>query len=228
MKKSWYDSLLGMILPESAKVILGYDVWDIDKHFIFFICLVFYCIFLGCGIAIGYTQYQAIVTQKFISLDSSSGICVEVPRGLNSDYEADDVGYWSTHGKFKYQRSLYAVSTKSLQMTTAQWTAAMSSIIKQVKTVTEKGKFRDYAWNMVMWASFSTTVQAPDRLDEIINRVQPGGSLQFYANADSDILFGDREIIGVNFGNKNGICAPSSNIAGYYHLYIINFIHITW
>ena len=62
----------------------------------------------------------------------------------------------------------------------------MSSIIDKVKTVTKTGKIRDYTWNMVMWGSFSTTVRAPDRRDEITNRVQPGGSLSFYANADSE------------------------------------------
>ena len=67
-----------------------------------------------------------------------------------------------------------------------------------------------------MWGSFSTKVQAPDREDEITKRTQPGGSLQFYVNADSDILFGDRDIVGVNFGNKNGICAPTINTSGYY------------
>ena len=116
---------------------------------ILFICLVFYCVFLGCGIYIGYSQYQAIITQKFISLDDTSGICKEVPRGLNSKYEADDVGYWSTNGKFKYQRSLYAVQTKSLQMTSQEWNIAMSSIMKQLKAVSDKGAYRDFGWNMV-------------------------------------------------------------------------------
>ena len=149
-------------------------------------------------------------------------MCEEVPRGLNSDYYADDVGYWSTNEKFQYQRAMYAATTKSLQMTSTQWNSAMTSIIDKVKSVTQTGKLRDYAWNMVMWGSFSSTVQAPDRKDEITNKVQPGGSLQFYANADSDILFGDRQIMSVNFGNKNGICAPASNTVGNinYYLYI--------
>ena len=57
---------------------------------------------------------------RFISLDVESGVCEEVPRGLNSDYCSDDTGYWSTNEKFQYQRAMYAASIKSLQMTSTQ------------------------------------------------------------------------------------------------------------
>jgi hypothetical protein len=69
---------------------------------------------------------------------------------------------------------------------------------------------------MVLWGSFSTTIQAPDRYDEITKRIQPGGSLEFYANADSDILFGERDVISVNFGNKNGICSPTTKTSAHF------------
>ena len=101
-------------------------------------------------------------------------------------------------------------------MTSSEWTKAMTAIIKQMTTMTDKGKLRDFAWNTVLWGSFSTTVQAPDRYDEITKRTQPGGSLEFYANADSDILFGEREVISVNFGNKNGVCSPSTKTSAHF------------
>lgn len=198
------------VLPRSAKKILGYDVWDLDKKLIIIICVVFYAFAIGSGAAVGLTQYNADVAQKFISLNENSGLCYEVPRGLNSEYMADDVGYWSTNNKFKYQKALYAASVKSLQMTGAEWQLAMNAVIKRLQTMTTKGRFRDFGWNMVLLGSFSTTVQAPDRWDSIFKRNQPGGSLQFYANADSDILFGERNLVSINFANKNGICAFSN------------------
>lgn len=88
-KKPLLDTIIGLIIPESAQVILGYDVWDIDKRWILIICFVFYCVFLGCGLAIGVTQYKTTVEQKFISLDPGSGVCTEVPRSLNSVYEVN-------------------------------------------------------------------------------------------------------------------------------------------
>jgi len=63
---------------------------------------------------------------------------------------------------------------------------------------------------------FTTTITiiiAPDTTDAL-ERLQPGGSLQFYPNADAQMLFGERDILGVSFANKNGICAPLSNSTG--------------
>jgi len=68
-----FDRILQAIIPPSAKVILGYDIWDIDKSFIFIICLAFYGVFLIAGIAVGYSQYHTIITEKFMSLDPTSG-----------------------------------------------------------------------------------------------------------------------------------------------------------
>jgi len=225
--KPLFDNILEKVIPPSAKVILGYDVWDIDKRLIIVICAVFYGLFLGFGLYIGVSQYESIVKQKFISLDASSGDCVEVPRPLNSVYQADDVGYWSTNIKFKYHKSLYLARANSLQMTQDDWTTAMGAIKDQLKQVTDKGKRRDFSWNMVMWSSYSSLIQAPDAEDAKGN-VIPGGSLQFYPNADAGAVLGDRDIISVNFGNKNGICAPVSKTSASFdtgsNSFIISFL----
>lgn len=54
-------------------------------------------------------------------------------------------------------------------MTTAEWTKAMSAVITEMKTMTEKGKLRDFAWNMVLWGSFSTTIQGTNLSFAILN-----------------------------------------------------------
>lgn len=149
-------------------------------------------------------------------MDKTSGACQEVPRPLNSEYYADERGYWSTDNRFKYEKAIYHVSAKSLQFIDSDYRKAMVSMINQLTMMTDKGKLRDFSWNMVMWGSFSATVIAPDYTDEITGKKNPGGSLTMYAEADSDIIFGARDIISVNFGNKNGICAPLGKTSGYF------------
>jgi len=69
---------------------------------------------------------------------------------------------------------------------------------------------------MVLWSSYSSIIRAPDVVDAQTGEVLPGGSLQFYAEADSDIIFGERDILSTNFGNKNGACAPMSNTKSFF------------
>ena len=104
------DTVLKNIVPDAAKTILGYDVWDFKKPAVILICLIFYIVYIGTGITVGVTQYDSIVTQKFISMDINSGDCLEVPRSLNANYEADDLGQWSTSSRFQYKRALYTAS----------------------------------------------------------------------------------------------------------------------
>jgi len=63
---------------------------------------------------------------------------------------------------------------------------------------------------MVLWCSYFSKTQAPDTVDAR-GKVIPGGSLQFYPNADPEIIFGERAIVDANFGNKNGACSPTSS-----------------
>jgi len=116
--KDLFDKVLENILPEAAKVVFGYDMFDIDKRIIVLICVFFYGLLVGLGLYIGYSQYMSIIGQKFISIDPSSGECYEVPRPLNSLYYADSLGFWSTNAGFKYRRSLYLAKANSLQMVT--------------------------------------------------------------------------------------------------------------
>ena len=96
------------------------------------------------------TQYTTLTTSKFISLDPASGdwyhhhiiiiiitiiiiiiimISIEVPTSVDSVFQADDEGYWSTSSNFKFSKSLYSLRANSLKVTTSQWKTVTVIII---------------------------------------------------------------------------------------------------
>jgi hypothetical protein len=150
-----------------------------------FAVLLYQAAFIALLIYFVVSSYNDGVSQSFISLDKTSGVCktdrsldvcCEVPQTVTGTFLADTKGLWNTQNGFSYINNNYAVTVAGLEYTNAQWEHVMKNITEQLSTIGLKGENRDLAWNMVAWASF--TAQNLER-----------GFLQFYATGTPAIMF---------------------------------------
>lgn len=201
MRKSRFSSFVNSIVPESGKNILGYDIMDMGIGVIFFVSIIFYFCYFGTGLGVFIFQFSNKLNTYYLSMDPYSGYCTEVPKSINAVYNADDRGFWSTSPRFRFDRSIYELNANGLRLTNDDWNKALTAVASKLNTTALKGQMRDFAWNMVMWGSFAITVNSPK-----------GGTMKFYANADSDVIFGENgDIVSAGFGNKFGLCQPAQD-----------------
>jgi cellobiose phosphorylase len=102
-----------------------------------------------------YTSYMDGVSNSFISLDKTSGVCkgergsdtcCEVPQTITGTFLADSRGRWNTQNGFSYINNNYAITVAGLEYTNEQWTEVMKNITAQLSTIGLKSENRDYAW----------------------------------------------------------------------------------
>jgi hypothetical protein len=213
--KLWLLKSLKKLFPESSLI----ESDDVPYLYIAIICISFYFVFLGVGVFFGYATYMDMRTSYFLSIQGNQTLpgtmmyvqeCWEVPRTLSGQYYADTNGFWSTRSMYDPAKTMYGITLTVLKITIEQFAEAMLGVIQKMKAVSARSVNRDLAWNIIMFSSYYVTIHGP--ISEDLNGdVIPGGTLEFYAAADSDILLGQRRIVSATFGNQfHGICDPAN------------------
>eukprot|EP01038_Epipyxis_sp_PR26KG_P009688 gene9688-13041_t len=155
-------------------------------------------------------QYVLGRTSTFITLDNTSGVCkddpssttcCEVPQSVTGSYLADSSGKWNTQTGFSYVNNIYQVTLLGLTFTNAQWKSVMNNIADQVKSIGNRGKSRDFSWNLVALSSFSA--QNTDQ-----------GLLQFFSSGSANIIF-NKQYIGVAYASAKEQCQNVSSSVVY-------------
>jgi hypothetical protein len=147
---------------------------------------------VGIAVVLFYFQYKENLTNTFISLDPNAGNCSEVPQTVTGKFMSDIKGNWITNTDFSYILNSYSVNLLGLQYTNARWSRVMTEVTAQVKVVGEKGANRDYAWNMVVWSSFTANF-----------KTQEEGSMTFSSEGRAGIIF-NKEIGAIQAGSRVG------------------------
>lgn len=120
-----------------------------------FAFFVYQATFIALIIYFIYSAYHDGVTQSFISLDKTSGVCkddsssttcCEVPQTITGTFLADTQGRWNTQNNFSYINNNYAITVAGLEYTNAQWAEVMKNITDQLSVIGLKGENRDLAW----------------------------------------------------------------------------------
>jgi 23S rRNA A2030 N6-methylase RlmJ len=114
-------------------------------------------------------NYNQSRTSSFITLDQYAGVCVdnlysttccEVPQSITGIFLLDNKARWNTESNFDYQRAVYSITMTGVQYTNEQWFALMRSIQDELYEIGYiRGRYRDFSWNLIAWASF-TAVQS--------------------------------------------------------------------
>ena len=135
--------------------------------------------------------------------DASSSTCCEIPVSVSGTFLADARNNWNTDKTFSYINGLYYVSMAGLKYTIEDWTKFMLVVQSRLELIGDtKGSLRDFAWNVIAWASFTVTSRS-------------SGYLQFSASGDVGAMFNKPITIGNYASRQSDIqsCVLNSTVA---------------
>lgn len=177
---------------------LNYICSFVYRKWITFFVYSFSFIVVACALFI--QSYQTNRTQTFISLDKTSGVCIdqpkkttccEVPQTVTGTYMLDDFDHWNTESGFNYVHQIYSVGLAGLEYTNDYWADIMKSVDSNIKEIGyTRGRFRDFSWNLIAWASFTNIFYTKEK-----------GTLQFYASGDVGKIF-SKPIINAGYASN--------------------------
>lgn len=121
-------------------------IWGIIKRVVMFI--VFITLFVQ-------SFQNSYITQKYVALDSTSGICEEVPKTWTGNYDIDYYGRWQGSIGFKPEHGMYRIQLQDFSMTMPKYRDLMKSFKEKLRVTGDLLLKNDLAHNILYWASYS-------------------------------------------------------------------------
>jgi hypothetical protein len=101
--------------------------------------------------------YEQGVTTKYISLDPTSGVCVDVVKSVSGAYMVDTNGTWEGHPNFDYSRAMYEMDWTDSTMTSAQYTEIMNMAKSQLTELGTASGGMDLATTLLMYTAWQVS-----------------------------------------------------------------------
>jgi hypothetical protein len=84
----------------------------------------------------------------------------------------------------------------------------------KMKPLSDKGMYRDFSWNSVLWSSSNTRIKISNKFGKKTQTISRG-TIEIYPQATADVLFGAAEIVSAGFSNSYGRCVNKTT-RGYF------------
>ena len=98
--------------------------------------------------------YFTGLKSKYISLDPSSGNCVEVVKSVSGVYSADENGTWVGHPGYSYSRSLYALNLVDASVLQSDYENIMLLAKQEVTNLGNASQDFDLSLNLIIYMSW--------------------------------------------------------------------------
>ena len=86
------------------------DTSRLPTFWLFVVSFLFNALIYGYVLYSFQKIYQQQLTDSFVSLEESSGICNAVPKSVSGSFPASYDGYWKSDPQFSYNYSAYVVN----------------------------------------------------------------------------------------------------------------------
>lgn len=150
-----------------------------------------------------YTGYQSSLSQEFMSLDASAGVCDPVVQPLSGTYLVDKHGHWEGTTEFRYNLAQYEFVFSNFQGTSEQYYNLLNETYEKIVDAGQAHYANnDLAYNLILWSSFSAVVSSPNGIPQKIA-----------LTGDDQYIFSRDDAFGA-ISNVNNDC-DSSSIASY-------------
>ena len=121
-------------------------MWGIIKRVVMFV--VFITLFVQ-------SFQNSYIMQKYVALDSSSGICENVPKTWTGNYDVDYYGRWQGSTDFKPEYGMYQIQLQDFSMTMPKFRNLMKSFKEKLQATGNLLLKNDLAHNILYWSSYS-------------------------------------------------------------------------
>jgi hypothetical protein len=165
-----------------------------------------YCVCLAIFIYFAERSYATSITQKFISLDPSSGICETVPISVTASYYGDTLGNWEGTPGFVYYESILHFSFNNFEVSSVQEYQQMMGVFNtSLHYYGELSSRQNLGLNVVLWMSLVRYYSTADPLTSNFSSTGRG-NLQFMElTGDPAVIFKSR-FTGVALSASSGFC----------------------
>jgi hypothetical protein len=143
---------------------------------------------IACGVCLFWYGYTTNRKTNFMSLNDKAGLCrtsvsstscCEIERPVVGTYLVDSDSTYDTSDSFNYQKNLYNLNFIGLSSNTTSWKKMIRSVQVDLLNLANRAQYRDYAWNMVVWASYSYVPRS----------IATSGVLSFSLSGDIEVMF---------------------------------------
>lgn len=133
----------------------------------------------------GYTTNRS---DTFMSLDPKAGncktdrtlkTCCPIEKEVSGTYLVDTSHAYDSDEDFEYGNQIYTLTLLGLLAEPRSWSRIVRTIKSDVALVAGRASFRDYAWNMVAWSSYSYYAAG----------LSTGGIVQFSLSGNVGMIF---------------------------------------
>jgi len=149
--------------------------------------------------------YEQGVTTKFISLDPTSGACVDVVKSVSGAYMVDTSGIWVGNSGFDYSRAIYEMDWTDSAMTSDEYTIIMTMAKQQLMDLGTASSTMDLSTTLLMYTAWQLIC---DPAQNEVCSVFSGQSFVF--TADSSYMFALSHI-DMTLSNVHADCNSYSN-----------------
>jgi hypothetical protein len=98
--------------------------------------------------------YDQGMTQKFISIDNTTGVCEPVERSITGDFDADTNGNWAGNADYSVSLSLYQLLLTDAKFTSSTYETIMLMSYAALLKLGEVGKTQDLAGNIAVFITW--------------------------------------------------------------------------
>lgn len=106
-----------------------------------------------------YTVYQSGITSRFLSLDPTSGNCIDVKKPITANFIADKNGVWLGDDGFDYSRAWYKFNMVNSFLTYADYAFIMDLKFRQLDAFGQAGFNNSLSLNLMVLVSWSLYCQ---------------------------------------------------------------------
>ena len=158
----------------------------------------------------GQETYYQMAEESFISIDTSAGICKDIPKYLDLSQliSINDgaKGYWSSQPGYETNSSAYRITLENFRSSPVQFQELyLNQIAERLNNVGERGLNRGLPWNLILWSTFSYRIAE-----------KGSGSILFNLEGDVNTIF-NKEIIYAGVASMYGLCEPTKTRGRWNH-----------
>lgn len=100
------------------------------------------------------TGYDQGISQKFMSLTTSSGVCSPVTKSVTGGYVADQYGVWGGQAAYTYSRATYFMGLVDANLQPEDYTTIIEIVRAQLAVLGQAALYQDLTTNLLVWMSW--------------------------------------------------------------------------
>ena len=157
-REEYYRRYITTILLNSLNPSMWVNVSTIPDIWVRIMSILAMVIYATILVYYGYSAFDQGMTDTFLSLNPSQGVCHQVVKTADSNLKLSLSGDFESSTDFYAHSTAYRIQLAGFSGGEGGFSYLLSETGESVKAISEKGSSRSKPWNLVAWASYTQQV----------------------------------------------------------------------